>query len=378
MRFITRLLLWIICFSVLGCKYNNLPTEDTTDWGYPRKQNIIQVNQGDKIRLVFVGAGVKGVSYFGFAQVLPDTIRHNIVELYGSSIGALPSTLLAFGLRKDEIRDAGNTSVESFNNMIYDKSNVKGVKYKSIVYKQRLLSGESRKKFQDLLKFNIRRAYEANRDRRIKTMLDSQYDITFEDLHYLRTQVSREFKDLTINATNQNTGALVEFNYKKSPQVKILDAISASMALQPFFAPQIINEEIYVDGAYADRYCYYAIKNNKSDAKTIIIKAFSMYDRDMRRLKNYHKPPSLIQSTNLIKQFFLKIHSNVRLRDHQVKIDQVLNAIIRGEVDLIAIPTKKIRATDFYDLKKYKDILIQKGIEGCKKAFGLDADLHVS
>ena len=103
MNFIDKLLLLIICFSIFSCKSNHFTDSNKEELSYNKENNIIKIKQGDKVKIVFVGAGVKGVSYFGFASTLSDSVRNNIVELYGSSIGSIPSALLALGLKRDEI-----------------------------------------------------------------------------------------------------------------------------------------------------------------------------------------------------------------------------------------------------------------------------------
>ena len=167
--------------------------------------------------IVFAGGGLKGWAYIGTLKVLKEyNIYENIEHVVGVSIGSLFGLLFILQIDPDFLLDfIINLNYKEYIDIDID----------NIIINQSILQGE---KFTDILK------------QIISFKIDP--DITFADLkRYSKIT-------LTVNALNITDSKLEYFNYKLTPDVKLIDAIRASACLPLIFPSYRINDKYYFDG----------------------------------------------------------------------------------------------------------------------------------
>lgn len=161
-----------------------------------------------EINLVMSGSGFNYPIYIGSYKALYEK-GYRIKSVTGTSGGSIIAALLAVGYTEpDEIERALMETIPSENKLI------------------------------DLSWIPFRR-HGLIKGAKILKVLD-------------RTLMGKTFKeveiDLNIVATNYNTGVWTLFNKATTPDVKISDAVRASISIPFVFAPHKINGNWYVDG----------------------------------------------------------------------------------------------------------------------------------
>jgi NTE family protein len=167
--------------------------------------------------IVFAGGGLKGWAYIGSLKVLKEyNIYENIEHVAGVSVGSLFALLFILQIDPDFLLDfIINLNFKDYIDIDID----------NIIINQSILQGE---KFTDILK------------QIISFKIDP--DITFADL-------KRHSKIMfTVNALNITDSKLEYFNYKLTPNIKLIDAIRASSCLPLIFPSYRINDKYYFDG----------------------------------------------------------------------------------------------------------------------------------
>ena len=168
--------------------------------------------------IIFTGGGFKGWAYIGTLQVLDEYayIFKDISQVIGVSIGSLFGLFYVLGIKWNFILDyVMNLNFKDFMDIDID----------NILTNQSLLKGN---KFTEIIKEII--------------SLKIDPDITFIEL-------KRYSKILfTVNALNINDSKLEYFNYKLTPDIKVVDAVRASCSLPLLFPPYILKGKYYYDG----------------------------------------------------------------------------------------------------------------------------------
>ena len=168
--------------------------------------------------IIFTGGGFKGWAYIGTLQVLDEYafIFKDISQVIGVSIGSLFGLFYVLGIKWDFILNyVMNLNFKDFMDIDID----------NILTNQSLLKGN---KFTEIIKEII--------------SLKIDPDITFIEL-------KRYSKILfTVNALNINDSKLEYFNYKLTPDVKVIDAVRASCSLPFVFPPYLLKDKYYYDG----------------------------------------------------------------------------------------------------------------------------------
>lgn len=187
--------------------------------------------------LVFKGGGVLGMAYAGALEILEkENILANIKRIAGTSAGAITALALCIGYDyKDMKLLMQSTDFKKFQ----DETN-----YLKITHDYGLYKGN----------FLLTWIKEIIRVKNIDA------ELTFKDLHEMDTY------ELKVFATNINTTNFQEFSFNKTPDVKIAEAVRASMSIPFFFnAWQFpngeFNKHIFIDGGVLNNYPIFAFEN---------------------------------------------------------------------------------------------------------------------
>ncbi|KAF0232919.1 MAG: NTE family [Desulfovibrionaceae bacterium] len=187
--------------------------------------------------LVFKGGGVKGIAYIGAISALEDLgVLHDIRRVCGTSSGAIMAAHLALGGKAAQL---GEMMTSRFLGGLLDGS----------VWPVR--------DFTRLIKefgwFHGRRL--AMWLRRHVHDLAGDADLTFATLAALAATSPKRFKDLTVVATNVTHQCPYIFNVQNTPDVRIWEALRASMSIPFLFsAARLKTGELCVDGGLTWNY----------------------------------------------------------------------------------------------------------------------------
>ena len=166
--------------------------------------------------IVFSGAGFKCWAYIGTIRALQEYNIKNIEHVLGVSAGSVFGLLLILGAKWDFLLDF---FINQNFKELYD------VDIDNILIQQSLFAGT---KFNEMIKELVTHFTDPG--------------ITFMELkRYSKIK-------FTVNALNITDSQLEYFNYELTPNVKVLDAISASCCLPIILPPYQINDKFYYDG----------------------------------------------------------------------------------------------------------------------------------
>lgn len=201
--------------------------------------------------LCFSGGGIKGVAYVGVFKKIEEIIKQrNIAEIqpdFNNETCEIPlfniNTICAVsvGTIFSLIYLLGYTYIEMLEEVLLKKfETLKNVKIMNFVNKYGLDSGE--------LLINW------VKELMVRKKIDPE--ITLNSF-FEQTNV-----DFQIMATNLNKYCFKKFNYKDTPNVKVLDAIRMSISIPFIFTMEKYEGDIYVDGAMIDNYPINLFQNN--------------------------------------------------------------------------------------------------------------------
>lgn len=177
--------------------------------------------------LVFKGGGVKGIAYAGALQALEEkNIMKDVKRCSGTSAGSIVAALICLNYTSKEIKEIlYHTNFKSFKDSLNPIS---------LFRRYGLYKG---KYFVEWFE---------------KLIVDKGYDknITFEQL-FQKTN-----KGLYTFALNLNTRSIQGFSAEYTPNVKISDAVRASMSIPMFFRAWEVSgmTGIFLDGGVAYNY----------------------------------------------------------------------------------------------------------------------------
>ncbi len=208
--------------------------------------------------LVFEGAGIRGIAYCGALEELEKRgILQQVDHIAGTSSGAITATLLCLGYTYNEIFEiVGSTDFGKFNDG--------GWGFAGGMYRMKKKLGFYRgNAFREWLEVLIER----------KT---KNKDITFIELAVLASS-NQQFKNLVVASTSLNHQVTLYFSAETYPQMRLSDAVRASMAVPLYFEPMIIDQNgkpvsereilpehhVCVDGGFTANFCiqYFDSKN---------------------------------------------------------------------------------------------------------------------
>lgn len=203
--------------------------------------------------LVLAGAGGRGFIYTGVALSLD---KHGILDtlkrIVGTSCGAIIGSALALGYRGQDIIDILiNTDFGKFKHELPRTATEKvvtfftgqaiGKIFSLLAYRRGIYSGEGAENW---LEFMV---YAATGNK----------DITFGELREL-AKTNLAIKEIYIVATNITDGVETVFSHIDTPNVRIVDAVLASMSLPGVFLPHRIEIDgqvkEFIDGGMVDEF----------------------------------------------------------------------------------------------------------------------------
>ena len=201
----------------------------------------------DKDTLILSGGGVSGILYAGVFKALDELdILKNIKTIIGVSAGTLYSFMYLMGYNTNEIvkfaetfNGSKITSVKNFDTISFDK----------VLIEYGLDNGESFKKV-----FN-----------KIAKQKNINPEITLLEFYNIN-----KIK-FVIGATNIDKFEEVYFSYESTPNVKLFDALRASISIPIYFTPVKINNELYVDGGCMNNFPINYCENNIDKTIAVII-----------------------------------------------------------------------------------------------------------
>lgn len=173
--------------------------------------------------LVFEGAGIRGIAYCGALMELNERqLLQGVKRAGGTSSGAITASLLAVGYTPQEIYVLiGETNFGKFNDGF-------GFFIGGFIRMKNRLGYYKGNAFQEWLEELIEK----------KT---GNKNITFLELQQ-RAAASSQFKELAVTATSLNYQQALYFHAASYPNMRIVDAVRASMAVPYYFEPVIIDE----------------------------------------------------------------------------------------------------------------------------------------
>jgi NTE family protein len=239
--------------------------------------------------LVFEGAGIRGIAYCGALMELDERgYLDCISRVAGTSSGAITASLLAVGYSPDEIFEiVGGTDFGKFNDGSWGFVG-------GLVRLNSKLGFYRGKSFLRWLEMLI-------------TAKTNDPNITFEQLFQLKQKrIDCNFKDLAVAATSLNHQSTIIFSRESFPEMRIVDAVHASMAVPLYFEPVVIDTHgrviayrdmlpdhyLCVDGGFTANYMISAFDSAGIIAPTLGIRLDSdeqiICDNDDCRLAYYH------------------------------------------------------------------------------------------
>jgi predicted patatin/cPLA2 family phospholipase len=165
------------------------------------------------------GGGYSGIMFIGALEYINENKLLDLKNFYGCSIGSIIGILYISGLTPKHI--LGKFLELDFNDIIKYDINYDG---------QCLLDGK---------------------------LLDSFMDFIWEkyDKEITLSEFSKSTSvNINIFVTNVTVNKYVNFNNKEYPNIKLKDAIKASMSIPFLFSPVEINNEFYIDGGCKNIY----------------------------------------------------------------------------------------------------------------------------
>jgi predicted acylesterase/phospholipase RssA len=208
------------------------------------------------------GGGTKGYAHTGAILTLDRAFFEKKLNLYsqlegvsGTSIGAMFALYIILGVRGQQLIK------EVFSKNIVDS--IKEANIQNLIDIYGLCSTTM---FQNLV-FNL-----------LETHI-GKGDVTFKELFDITN------KHFVCNVTNINTGSPEYHSHLSTPHYKVYESVAASMCVPLMFAPCIINNQCYVDGALTDN-CPFSVFPIKD---TLIINLCSSQNSvaDISSLKLY-------------------------------------------------------------------------------------------
>jgi len=177
--------------------------------------------------LVIGGGGVCGLCFLGALENLFKKTNQNLItKMSGSSVGSIICCLLSVGYTPTQIYEVLlNYDFKNFNIDLDIKC------IDNFIDKLGLNSAD------EIMKL-------------FQVFLNKKCDIyiTFKE-HYEKFKI-----ELTINGTNINSHDCKYFNYKETPDCKIIDAVRISISIPFIFTTCTYENDTYVDGAISNMY----------------------------------------------------------------------------------------------------------------------------
>lgn len=273
--------------------------------------------------ITIAGGGASMCRAVGFFQYLEEkNLLQNVKCFSGTSFGAILSFMFAIGMSYKEV---------------YDSILVFGVK--------EVLDTSFDQTIENLIHYA---GMDDGQDF-IATLIDllSQkrlsYDTTFSDLYNIKGKL------LCVCATRLTDNIPVYFNRVTSPNMRIIDAVRASMSVPFIFEPFMYDEVLYVDGGLSDNYPYMAVQRYLADE--------TISPQNLFGLKLEHNDSAVSDVSTPLKIYMNYLHFLAQSKEIPYDIEKTLIVIQNDEIGLLddlSVDIKVSIITDCYNQSKTK------------------------
>ncbi len=379
--------------------------------------------------LVFQGGSVKGIAYLGALEELERGTNDNnnnntqnaltnlfslkkMKRIAGTSAGAITATLVALGYPLDALKKEQEEL--DFRELLDEKSgNTRRFFFQSVNNSQANTSKTSKvaKSTSNVVSHPIAASQISSRLSKDMGIYDGEFlrkwleqhiyirtgdkHLTFLELHKMHLKKPEVFKDLFVVGANLSTGLAEAFNYLKTPNVIIADAVRISLSIPLLFKPHTVYIKnakgerelakpsyVYTDGGILDNYPINAldfagfVDNLQEDDPKFWEPKFNSKTLGLR-LVSSQKKAFLEGSTEapatdimgLLPYFKALMHTimNKQDSDHRLREDKIRTIYIDNQnVDTLA-----------FDLSaEEKEKLIQAGKDAVKQWFEQEQEVE--
>ena len=191
--------------------------------------------------LTFLGGGAKGVVYVGAIKALEELhVLDCIKKVSGSSIGALTALFVSLGFPAGSIglfykRFFNENFTKIFGEGAFSKKNDKWAQVLQEFFNE--MSKIKDPKYTPMINF---------------FGVDDIESLIFGGLHIFHMNSPYKVKELFVTGVDVKNEFLNIFSYENTPQVKVIDAVVASMSFPGMVCPKKIGEREYMDGGYVN------------------------------------------------------------------------------------------------------------------------------
>jgi len=276
------------------------------------------------------GGGIKGMAYLGILRYLYiENMIQNIKYASGSSIGALYCLYIALKIPVDFLETEYMHLLEEINNKNYLCIN-KG-------------------SFGKLLETNgfVSVEFMTRPAKKYLKQIYGEEDITFIEL------AKKTGVNIYVNTTCINNGQRAIFSLEHTPNISVIDAITASMSVPVMFEPVYINGEYHIDGVLSMDLPIDVFGNtNPNNILAVLLMSSknlqsSIYPKDTEfNFMNYIMICMQIMALNSIQQSILKFDNNAPpsflLKLDDLPYDDAFKFDIRDEDIKIKLEQKDI------------------------------------
>jgi NTE family protein len=279
--------------------------------------------------IVFSGAGIKIYAFIGVLKALKEhDLLKNIKSLIGTSAGALISIALCLDYDCEEIE-------ELMLKIKIDK--LKDFSSTDIINCFNTYGIDNGSNFKRLFKIIIK----------AKTKKDN---ITFKELYELTK------KKITITATCVNSMETTYFNYEKTPDFYVEDALLMSISIPFLFTPVKHDNKLYIDGGLTNNYPIDFFEDDLKNTLGILITTSINKCYDINNIEDYVSSIFLSSYYKLLRNCYNKYINNTILLentfnfiDFNISMENKKELIEFGYKDALTFITSDNFKT-FYDL----------------------------
>jgi len=214
--------------------------------------------------LVMKGGGIRGIAYTGAIKVLEEeNISQHIEKVAGTSVGAIVGSLYSVGYTAEEMEDLMlGLDIKTFND---------GQGY--------FIGGQRR----------LRKNYGWYKGNKLEAWIGDLIEektgienITFMQLHIL-AQKNKNFRDLYVTATNLSKQRLEVFSWETYPDMPVLIAVRASVAIPLYYRAVLLDSagnvvdkpnaatqnDVFIDGGILDNYPLTIFKDSNNTTESV-------------------------------------------------------------------------------------------------------------
>lgn len=279
--------------------------------------------------IVFSGAGIKIYAFIGVLKALKEhDLLKNITSLIGTSAGAVISIALCLDYDCDEIEEL----------MLKIKiDRLKDFSSSDIINCFNTYGIDNGSNFKRLFKIIIK----------AKTQKEN---ITFKELYELTK------KKITITATCVNSMETRYFNYEKTPDFYVEDALLMSISIPFLFTPVKHDNKLYIDGGLTNNYPIDFFEDDLKNTLGILITTSINKCYDINNIEDYVSSIFLSSYYKLLRNCYNKYINNTILLentfnfiDFNISMENKKKLIEFGYKDAVTFITSD-NFKKFYDL----------------------------